>query len=129
MPYCHSEIQILNEYLDRTKLKNMKQRCLVQAQWMHSVISSQTFLKIFLQLRPFVHNNSSNLFYFMKEHRLEEVSKCQDLFSCWVFSFVVSRIWGGFVVFSFQNLHNTNFSNCRIWLWCHVMSHSLGSTK
>lgn len=49
----------------------------------------------------------------MEQKGLKEVSKCQDLwglgFFFFSFSFVVSRILGGFVViFSFQNLVNTN---------------------
>lgn len=52
------------------RTKNMRQACLVQAQWMYSVISFQTFLKIFLQLRPFVHN-SSNLFLFYEGARVK----------------------------------------------------------
>lgn len=43
------------------------------------------------------------------EQGLKEVSKCQHLVFCCGFSFIVSRIWGGFVVvFSFQNPVNTH---------------------
>lgn len=78
------------------------------------VISFQTFLKSCLQLRPFVHNNFSNMFLFMKEQGLKEVSKCQDFFFFFFLLAAFSLLWfqefgGGFVVvFCFQNPVDAN---------------------